>query len=206
MENKKQLEILVVEDKPINQRSISQLKEEGHNVDIAETFAEAVEYLGNESKEGKKYDVVLTDMMLPLGEGIVNLSRQGERERYQENALGYAVALHSARKGVPMVAVVTDMNHHAGPISATFDLFYTEEGGRPIMTVNDSRLMMFDERDLTRLYVLKDGNMTEDRPDYDAPEEEKEKYVKDEEGHYQTTKNWKAALTKLITGDETSPY
>ncbi len=67
------------------------------------------------------FDAVLTDMMMPmsrrtLGPGIY---KHGEQVPY-----GFVIALKAAARGAKLVALVTDVNHHMGAMSAAIDHLY----------------------------------------------------------------------------------
>ena len=138
--------------------------------------------------------------MFPLGRGIVGLSREGEYARRHEQPLGYALVLFAATKGVPLIGVLTDMNHHTGPVSATFDLLYAESEderrGRPVFKINDSRVQLFDERDLSAAFCLTDGSMTTTSP-YQVPEDERGAYVREGEHGFESAKNWLSLLERI---------
>lgn len=73
------LSILVVDDSDINQRVISlMLKKLGHQADIAENGAEAVEAL-----ENRYYDLVLMDIEMPLMDGFE--ATRIIRQRWHQN-------------------------------------------------------------------------------------------------------------------------
>jgi PAS domain S-box-containing protein len=86
----KSLSILVAEDYPTIQRILqAHLREEGHDVDVAENGREAVE-----SFKRKAYDIVFMDVQMPEMDGFdasVQI-RQVEREQHGE-------------KGVPIIAI-----------------------------------------------------------------------------------------------------
>ena len=67
------------------------------------------------------FDAVLTDMMMPmsrrtLGPGIYNPDEQVP--------YGFVIALKAAARGAKLVALVTDVNHHQGAMSAAIDHLY----------------------------------------------------------------------------------
>ena len=132
------LEILVVDDNKGNRASAELLKEDGHKVRTVKTFTDAITLL-----EKNKYDVVLTDLMFPFGEKReamnVGFKAHMENDRYVANPLGYAVVLYAVRKEVPYIALVTDTDHHAGPIAGTFDalLDFSAEPMRPLFKMNN---------------------------------------------------------------------
>lgn len=160
------LEILVVEDKEKHLEGIKALEAEGHTVTVAKDYIAAQKFLyGDYKKEtkAKKYDVVLTDLMFPMGGEPyeeVSMGDNDKEKRSAENALGYAIVLAAAQKKIPYVAVVTDMNHHQNPIAATFDMIGSDKVIRDADTdeltyysrrsfkIDDSKVLFFDIRDL----------------------------------------------------------
>lgn len=200
------LDILVVEDKTSHVIA-AQFQLKPHRLQIARDFNEAQKALG---KTKKPYDVVLTDMFFPYGQASACSS-----DSWQERPLGYAVSLLAARTGVPLIAVVTDCNHHSNAIAATFDAFYSGEryghakgvpesepnvGGRPVIKINNSFFVMFDERDL---------HSGEDRRVYDnnneklisSKEAEKlcEPYTQAFYNRFESVKEWGMALDQMLT-------
>jgi hypothetical protein len=165
--------ILVVEDTEKHLAGLELLKNKGLEIVIANDFVSAAKQLG-EGRNPVDYSCVLTDLMIPFGGNdyeLVNFSSIGECERHKTNPLGYAIALCAAKLGVPLIGMVTDMNHHAGPIAGTFDLLYAlsdqeavgnSKGGwaRPVFRINNSKLVMFDERDLETLYLNMNNTLT----------------------------------------------
>jgi|SRR3989344_2524324 len=169
METRK-LKILIVEDKPEHRRSIEELVQEGHTVDVAKDLSEAIAYLGGfpehlveQGKAGEvPYDVVLTDMMFPVGE---SKGKEGVHFTHgfstsEVAPLGYSLALYASQRGVPYIAIYTDATHHGGPVSATMDLFDVPcfKAGdlkkKMRLTVGSSVLVMYDIRDSPRHLTL----------------------------------------------------
>lgn len=88
----------------------------GENQVVAlDSYEEAIEHL----KEGSDIDVVLSDLMMP-GEPRT-LGPEGMKYIGQSIPIGFVLALRAAKVGVPLVAVVTDTNHHDHPMSAAID-------------------------------------------------------------------------------------
>lgn len=200
----KKLKILVVEDKEKHIAGIERLLDEGHQVDVARNYVEVAKLLGwhlecGYETEGRQYDVILTDMFFTYGDDAPSsVSRRDE-----ESPLGYAVALKAAQLGVPNVVIITDSNHHGGPIPATFDSFpcvdtsYDEETKtvtyetRPLM-VNNAKLIMMDERDVPPLYFYEGKYFEGDQGRhelYDLKVRDNEKFQ---------IKNYRAALHLLV--------
>lgn len=151
------LEILVVEDTPHHaEAAIAQLTALGHKVYVAKDLSEALTCFGlgkyfegaKEPAPPQRYDVVLSDMMFPTGEKATH-----GFDHAQIAPLGYTVALYAARCGVPAVAIVTDMNHHDGPVATTFDVLTLDGfyGKKMAFRVDGATVVMFDVRDLPRV-------------------------------------------------------
>lgn len=192
----KALNILVVEDSERHSEAAQQLLSY-HNLVLAHGFDYAMDHLVG-SLYGKRteqsFDVVLTDLMLPQGRG----ETQADKSRaYVEMAFGYPIALIAAKQGVPYIGIVTDTDHHNSPIGYTFDFLKDQRGELEKMKIGNSILMTFDTRDVPPIYNLKDGTLTTVSP-FKASEEEKQNYIQLSEFGYQTSKNWKAALEKLL--------
>lgn len=127
----KNLNILVMDDCAVNRKAAAVLLKD-HTVVTVENFDQAVEAL-----ESRKFDVVLTDLLLPP------FVRGHEWKKFvgQEIAFGAVVALHALAKGVKMVAIVTDANHHDHPAAATLDY---PVGGKTTV-IGDARLVCIND-------------------------------------------------------------
>ncbi len=218
MDEKKSLRILVVDDNPKNLESALLLAEEGHTVDVASTLKEALEELTGydycstqmfrEPKTERKYDVVLTDMNFPMGG---NEYCSGKIKAHDVQPLGYAMMLAAARQKVPYIAILTDCNHHEGPIASTFDMLYGSEGVEPMrhpFKVDESKVMFFDVRDVNPSFITPAGKFREgDSPtiEWESTKEEVEHYNslsrEEQEKQYPPCKNWKHALERIINED-----
>ncbi len=79
-------------------------------------------------------------MMLPLGEKGAETHIQGSL--YEETPLGYAIALYTSKKEIPIITIYTDMDHHSGLIAATYDYFKNEESDlrRDCFQINNSKV------------------------------------------------------------------
>ena len=120
------MRILVFDDSPQNQQSArAQFKD--HDLTVIGTFNEASDLLtplvyGDQpNPKFRKFDVVLTDMMVPASDRSLG----GSARNYagQEMPLGSIIALQALYAGVKKVALVTDTNHHDHPASAALDSF-----------------------------------------------------------------------------------
>jgi CheY-like chemotaxis protein len=187
--------ILLVEDKEEHLASLDSMRKSGLEIVVTRDFVSATACL-NKGKGPADYEAVLTDLMMPFGGKrgeLVGFTYEGEDLRHKEQALGYGIAFCAAKIGVPLIGMVTDMNHHAGPVAGTFDMLYAiddnavgigEGHKRPVFRINNSKLVMFDERDLEDLYLNKDGSVTSE---YKYQTGQKE------------IKNWQAAY-KMLKG------
>ncbi len=172
-ENKKpeSLDILIVEDNETNLCTVDEIRAQGHKVDIVTSLSDAITLMGGQREKyasltaaKKHFDVVMTDLVLPYGAGCKALRGDGPDPEVEKAPLGYAIALNAARMGIPLIAIVTSMNHHASPVASTLDLFYLPEGAyatkgpddaRPaqfgsnrfVFRVNDSLVVLYDSRD-----------------------------------------------------------
>jgi len=106
--------ILVIDDTP--KHIVSARKTlAGYHLTTATTYEDAMELLANQ-----KFDVVLTDLHLPMSSKTLSSDafKLGELVPY-----GLLLMIEAAYQGVKQVAVVTDLSHHADPFSAAFDHF-----------------------------------------------------------------------------------
>lgn len=89
------------------------------------------------------FDVVLTDMMMPMSQKMLapDFYKWGEQVPY-----GFIIALKAALCGAKFVALVTDTNHHLGAMSAAIDHLgsaaYYREGCKPNFIVNGAKVML----------------------------------------------------------------
>ncbi|HCC22595.1 TPA: hypothetical protein DF272_00215 [Candidatus Falkowbacteria bacterium] len=87
------------------------------------------------------FEVVLTDMMMPMSSQTLAPEVFNHRERVP---YGFVIALRAALRGARFVAMVTDTNHHQGAMSAAIDHLgdtYYRDGFKPNFTVNGARVM-----------------------------------------------------------------
>ncbi len=174
------LEILVVEDQEMHRISAKRLEELGHRITFATTANEAAYHLGFSrdtyfgSQDKHRYDVVLCDLEFPLGEPnydnldmcFLDSVSDEEYDLTKPEPLGYAIALAAAKIGVPHIGILTNKNHHGGPVHACLDLLYTlnNQGHvtRSIFTINASRLLICDLKDTQPyLYLTSQGEIVE---------------------------------------------
>jgi hypothetical protein len=131
MTGSEKLEIMVVEDNPLHQRTIADLQEEGHTVTLAEDFVSAVGLLGISSSGERKndrrsFDALLTDLMIPYGNGFEFVGLSMEYRDTKEHPLGFPLLLAGMRLGIPYIGLYTDRNRHQGPEAASLSLFRSD--------------------------------------------------------------------------------
>ncbi|PCI29332.1 hypothetical protein COB55_02430 [Candidatus Wolfebacteria bacterium] len=108
------LSILVIEDTPKHIDSArSGLAD--HKLTFATGYQAAMSIL-----ESEKFDVVLTDLKLPMSSRTLSdqAFKIGELVPY-----GLLLMIEAAKQGTEFVGVVTDLGHHDDPFSAAFDHF-----------------------------------------------------------------------------------
>ena len=108
------IKILVVDDKLVNLNSAKE-QFRGKNVQLTccPMFSVATKFL-----KRNRYDILLTDLMLPgESEGISNKNP----EIGVEVPYGLVLSILAKNIGIPYVAILTDISHHAGPIAWAMD-------------------------------------------------------------------------------------
>ncbi len=204
--------ILVVEDTVKHQDAARALLE-GHDVTIVDYFEAACDALGGEesinhiSHLATPYDVLLTDLFYPQGDGRMLSQKIAASE---QQPFGIFLAQIAARLGVPYIGVVTDLDHHKHPLAYAFDFLKDTDREREIygadhrFTVDASRVMYFDIRDLEDVYAFEHEGRVEHHLSWNGAEEA----IKSRKGisllnafekrEAWRVKNWKAALEKLV--------
>lgn len=125
------LQVLVIDDSQHHCAAArSQLATE-YNLMVVSTYQQALEALQ------KSWDVVLTDLMMPASAETLGTDAL-QKYAGQETPLGFVLAFLAAKSGTKHVAVVTDLNHHAHPISAALDRLQDR------FTVNGATVMFFN--------------------------------------------------------------
>lgn len=131
------MKILVVEDTPMHQESARETLK-GHELTIVDSFPKALEELQQEHP----YDVVFTDLMLPMDDkGLyAEAFRRGELVPY-----GFVIVLRAALYKAKYVALVTDINHHTHAMAIAMDSIahcgYDRWGQRPRFNINGATCM-----------------------------------------------------------------
>jgi hypothetical protein len=110
----KKIQILVVDD---NQGNLTKAETQfkGKNVKLicCNLFSVAAKMLAS-----KKFDILLTDLMIPgEAEGVSS----NNPEIGKEVPYGLVLSIIAKNVGVPHVAILTDISHHAGPIAWAMD-------------------------------------------------------------------------------------
>lgn len=82
------------------------------------SYWDARERAHNAAEIPFQFDVVLTDMMMPMGDWE---TLRGACDPSQQVPYGFVLALRAAKRGAKFVAMVTDTNHHKGAMSAAID-------------------------------------------------------------------------------------
>lgn len=126
------MRILLLDNNVRNRRAgKQQLEAKGHTVVTLSAYVET-----RELAERERFDVALIDLLMPaermtLGQDalITHLGR--------EIGVGFPMAIILAASGISKIAVATDSNHHAHPMSAIVDWFGHE---RPI-TINGAYVL-----------------------------------------------------------------
>lgn len=145
--------ILIVEDNDLH-ADISGFKDA--QVKRVRTLKEAVDELYGVSENGyhnlqdknpKGYDMLLTDMNFPIGEGrfggndLHGLIRNYSNEIDTPTPLGWPLVNIAARMNIPYIGMITDTNHHQGAMAATFDFIEHTP-----MVMNGSKVCVWDSR------------------------------------------------------------
>lgn len=205
--------ILVVEDTAKHQDAARALLE-GHDVTIVDYFEAACDALGGGesiesiSRLATPYDVLLTDLFYTQGREARMTGDHAAASEQQP--FGIFLAQIAARLGIPYIGVVTDMNHHQHPLAYAFDFFKDVDFERKIygavhpFTVDASRMMYFDIRNLKQVYAFEHDGKVEFHQSGEGVNEA----IKSKKGislldalrevKAWRVKNWKGALEKLV--------
>ncbi len=139
--NSKIMKILVIDDATINlQAARAQFSE--HEVTTANSYDEGREFICKE-----KFDVVLTDLLLPGSDYMCRMSNEVGKEM----PVGIFLALLAAKHNVPLVGLLTS-NHHTHPGCACLDHFCSKESRNVslgFLTVNNSKVFLCNDGNLS---------------------------------------------------------
>jgi CheY-like chemotaxis protein len=141
------LKILVIDDNPVHRQSAHQTLE-GHDLTVVGSYDEALKLMGcyfpGFQNNRQMFDAVLTDLMMPAGMG----GSGGDGAQYigQEMPIGLPLVLIAVlHSGAKYLAVVTDTNRHAHPVSWAIDMLigrdddgFRGELARPKFTMNNA--------------------------------------------------------------------
>jgi len=123
----KKVKILVLDDKEENRAKARELFQ-GKNVDLTcvDCFSTATTLLNKIT-----YDIVLTDLMLP---GEKNGINKDNPQIGQETPYGLVLAIMAKNLGIDNVAILSDINHHSGPIPWAMDKLLGEKSFLKVYT------------------------------------------------------------------------
>lgn len=126
------LTILVIDDTPENLEGALALLGEQHHVMLAQGFAQ-----GRELIEARPWDVVLTDLHMPLGSEAKTALSSDAIKIGETVPCGMFLVFRATQLGAK-VAVVTDANHHQDWTSALFDTLRQQQeiNGRTVLFIN----------------------------------------------------------------------
>ncbi len=115
----KAIKILVVDDKSVNLNNAKeQFKDKNVELTCCPLFSVAADLLKRNS-----YDILLTDLMLPgEAKGISDTNP----EIGVEVPYGLVLSILAKKLSVSHVAILTDINHHSGPIANAMDTLLGE--------------------------------------------------------------------------------
>lgn len=120
------LRILVIEDSA-NHRQSAVDTLIGHTLTIVDSYDKAMELMEEAHWDHQlktmvedpfPFDVVLTDMMMPMSTKTLVPEAYNAKEQVP---YGLIIALKAASRGAKFVAMLTDTNHHKGAMSAALD-------------------------------------------------------------------------------------
>jgi CheY-like chemotaxis protein len=105
------------------------------------TYREALREAELKSVIPFPFKVVLTDMMMPMSKETLHPDAYHPNEQVP---YGYVIALLAALHGVKFVAMVTDIDHHQGAMSAALDYLgdcYYRKDFKPNFVINGAKVM-----------------------------------------------------------------
>lgn len=121
----KKLRILVIDDTSTHLNFAKEQLSEKYDLTLASSFDEAEKILnhgGHRYEEGEpRFDVLLTDMMLPASiKGV-------EKGVYPEQPYGLVFILNAMRRGIKLIGLLTNGGHHASPMHWALDMIGYED-------------------------------------------------------------------------------
>lgn len=93
------------------------------------------------------FDVVLTDMMMPVSYEFSQSCALGACNPKEQVPYGFVIALKAALCGAKFVAMLTDTNHHKSAMSGALNHLgnpyydYYKTGAKPNLVINGARVM-----------------------------------------------------------------
>lgn len=190
------MRILVIEDSEKHVES-AKMTLSSHELTIIGSFDEFRKAFGGENIiETPPFDVVLTDMNMPMGKRNPYGSNY---DREKAESYGLIIALKAAMAGIKFVALLTDANHHNdGMSSALGDLhgaYYGDfiktsphrVGNKNFFNINGARVAFLHAP------FYKDRKAA-DLPEYPCPDE----MTSSEKNEWELRKDWGRVLSDLI--------
>jgi CheY-like chemotaxis protein len=120
------MNILVIDDSIIHQQSARQTLV-GHNLTIATSYEQGLKLLApiEDStvmlgEKGMKFDVVLSDLLMPASSMMLNREAIKVHAGVEE-ALGWALVLRAVLNETRYAALVSDVGHHNHPAAYALD-------------------------------------------------------------------------------------
>jgi CheY-like chemotaxis protein len=130
--------VLIVDDSPVNHISAEEQLELDYDLHLVGNYVEAERTI----REGKGlFDAVLSDLLMPSeAQGMVPAVEAATKG--QEMPIGIFLALTAVKYGVPLVAVVSNLNHHFHPAAWALDWLLKDpsDNGPQIFRMGASRL------------------------------------------------------------------
>ncbi|MDA1169435.1 MAG: hypothetical protein O3A36_03800 [bacterium] len=133
------MKILVVDDNKKHRESALDQLSTDHEVVTLDSYESAIEVL----QRGCNIDVLLSDLLMPAEPYC--LGPQGLKLLGHEIPIGLVLMLRAAQVGIPLIAVITDANHHCHPMSAALDWIgpaYWNTNGNKLMKINTSTVLI----------------------------------------------------------------
>lgn len=158
------LDILVVEDTPIHLEAARHLLKD-YNLRTVSDFDSAIDLIAGGSYQEKPkmhFDAVLTDLYYTQGRGAMQSDRTSTPANTQQ-PYGFPLAMIAAKCGIPLIGILTDLNHHHNTFAYAFDFFkaFNEKVDATIpevLQVNNSKIVLANSHSLTPgVYRTPDG-------------------------------------------------
>ncbi len=157
------MKILVVEDSQTHREAAKRQLAE-HEVTVVKSFVIASELLhGHEGVAvgGRTHEEYTPPLVMPAYENLLpvsfdavllDLNMPAEKTAScmaggeGEVPYGFILALRAVQCGVKYVGIITDANHHSGPLTAALDLicpaYWHEDENQPIFRIGETRLVI----------------------------------------------------------------